>query len=218
MGKGPDKVEETPQERALAEHARNVFDDYKRRWLPVQLNLAEQIKAMGAPDSMERKQAAGKASTDVAIKFAGAQGALEKSLSNSGVGVGSSRGKLAVAGMGDDRARSTGLSTMISDQQVDDAYTRGLTALMMAGRGERATVGNALADQAQQSARQATADAEASLLERQGQYQLAGQFAGLGLQQAITGYGKTPPVGSGSNPNGYQGTVNNPSAFVATPS
>lgn len=209
MGKGPDKVEETPQERALAEHARNVFDDYKRRWLPVQLNLAEQIKAMGAPDSMERKAATGKASTDVAIKFAGAQGALEKSLQNNGVGIGSSRGKLAITGMGDDRAKSTGLSTMISDQQVDDAYTRGLTALMMAGRGERATVGNAMADQAAQSARQAEADADASLLERQGQYELAGRFVGLGLQGAMGGMNK--PVTNPPPRTTYSGTPSIPS-------
>jgi hypothetical protein len=163
VGKGPDKVEETPQERALSEYASAQLADYKKRWLPVQQNLASQIQQMGEADSFERRQAGGKAGTDTAIKFAGAQGALQKSLANSGVGVGSSRGKLAVAGMGDDEAKSRGLGAVIADQQIDDAYTRGLGSLVALGRGDKAQVGNSLAQQATQSARQASQDAQISL-------------------------------------------------------
>jgi hypothetical protein len=213
VGKGPDKVEETPQERALSEYASAQLADYKKRWLPVQQNLASQIQQMGEADSFERRQAGGKAGTDTAIKFAGAQGALQKSLANSGVGVGSSRGKLAVAGMGDDEAKSRGLGAVIADQQIDDAYTRGLGSLVALGRGDKAQVGNSLAQQATQSARQASQDAQISLSERQGKYELAGQLAGFGLQASMANM--SPSVGMGSDPTGYNGTMNNPSAYVA---
>lgn len=215
---GSKKIEETSQQRAMAEFAMNQLRDYERRWLPVQKQLAQQIQMAGEKGSAARRAATGKASTDAALQFAQAEGALEKTLSNNRVNLGSSRAKLAITGMGADKAKSTALSGMIADQQIDDAYMSGLSALTAIGRGERAQVADSLGAQARQSSRQATADAEASMIQRAGNTRVAGQLAGYGLGAAMgpsvpaadTGFGSVP--GGYTAPDGQQ--FNNPSAYT----
>jgi hypothetical protein len=192
MGKAQQQ-KETPAQKALADHAKLQLDDYKKRWLPVQQRLAQTIESAGAEGSAERRMAAGRSSTDTAMAFDKVQGAVEKSLASGG-GTG-----LKVAGLGDDRAKSTGLGAVMSDQAIDDAYTQGLGALVQIGRGESAQVGNSLAQQAQSSGAQARADAEASAMEREGNAALIGQVGGFGLQQGLS---KIPNM----NTNKYTGT------------
>lgn len=189
MGGGGNQVQETPQQRAMAEFAMNSFNDYKQRWLPLQRQLAAQIQMAGKPNSPQERLAEGKASTDTAIQFSKANQEAEKRLTGLGAGLGSPRAKLALTGMGDDQATSTGMGLSIADQQIDDAYMQGLSALTALGRGERTSVGDALGDQARQSSRQAMFDAETALDSRAGTAGMVGQFAGYGLQQGLKGWG-----------------------------
>jgi hypothetical protein len=215
MGGGGDEVAETAQQRAMTEHALQQLTDYRERWLPLQRNLAEQVTAMGEKGSTARRAAAGKTATDTAVKFAGAQDQLGKTLSAQ-TGLGSSRAKLAITGLGEDAARSKGLGLTAADQRVDDAYTQSLGALTKIGQGEKVEVANGLANQAIASSRQAATDADISLQQRMGYGQMGGQVLGLGLQQGMSaGTPKAPAVSTGSDPTGMNGTMNNPSAYVA---
>lgn len=202
---GGGSVEETPAQRAMAEHARNLMQDYKQRWLPVQQNLSKQITSMGAPGSVQRKQASGMAGADTEAKFAKASQGLEAKLTATGAVPGSSKGNLAIAGMGLDKATSKGIGATISDQHIDEAYTRGLTALMQSGRGERATVGTGLAQQAAISGQQASQDASLALADRAGNAQLGMTAVGMGMQQYLK------PTTAGPNWAGdsydYRGTT-----------
>lgn len=202
-GSGSGQVQETSQQKALATYASNKLTDYQNRWLPVQQHLASQIQAMGQPGSAAQKNAEGRANTDSTIKFAGAQDQLQSNLADSG-GLGSSRSKLAIAGLGTDEAKSKGLGMTAADQQIDDAYTQSLGALTAIGQGQSAQVGNSLAQQASSSSAQATADADAALTSRMGNAKLIGQFAGYGMQSAMApSTPKIPalngPAGSGVN-------------------
>jgi hypothetical protein len=188
MGGSPQQ-QETSEQRALADHARASYTDWKQRWLPLQKQLARSITAAGDADSPQRKLAAGKTSTDTAIGFSDAGAKLEKSLTNSGAGLGSGRSVMAMVGLGDDAAKSTGMGLTISDQQINDAYVEGLSALTSIGQGQRAQVGDAMATQATQSARQSAMDAETALASRAGNAEMLGQFAGLGLQQSMKSKG-----------------------------
>lgn len=209
MGSKAGQQQETAQERASAEHAVNLMQDYRQRWLPVQQRLAQQIESEGEAGSAARKLATGKASTDTAVAFDKANGAVEKNLANAGALPGSSKANLAVAGMGTDTAASTGLGHMMSEQAIDDAYTQGLGALTSLGRGERATVGTALTNMAKQSAQQSATDASISLMNREGNAALGGQVAGFGLQRAMgrmgsgtSGFAAFDPNGMGINSSG----------------
>jgi hypothetical protein len=216
MSGGKGQIAETPQQRAQAEHAMNLMADYKQRWLPVQQRLSEQIQDAYKPGSAERRGAAGRASTDNAIAFDKAQGKVESSLTNAGALPGSGRFDMGTTGLSEDATKSKGLGLAMADQQVEDAYTKGLASLMATGRGERVQVGNQLADQATMSARQAESDASVAAQNRAQEMGLAGQFAGYGMQQAFKGMGQ-PSTGFGSVPGGYTGPtgvrVNNPSAW-----
>jgi len=187
--KNSGKVQETAAQRAQAEHAMNQLNDYKQRWLPVQQKLASTILEQGEKGSEARRLAAGKASTDTAMSFDKANSALEKGLTNAGAAPGSAKANLAMTGLGADEAAAGGLGHLMSEQQMDDAYTQNLGALMSLGRGERATVGTSMTNMARASAEQASADAQAALLQRSGNAQLAGQVVGFGIQQGASKQG-----------------------------
>jgi len=187
--KNSGKVQETAAQRAQAEHAMNQLQDYRQRWLPVQQHLASTILEQGAEGSEARTMAAGKASTDTAMSFDKANSALEKSLTNSGAAPGSARANLATTGLGTDEASAGGLGHLMSEQQMTDAYTQNLGALMSLGRGERATVGSSMTNMARDSAAQAQADAQAALMQRESNAQLVGQVAGFGVQQGLSKQG-----------------------------
>lgn len=185
MGGDDGKVQETPQQRAMVELAINQLADYEKRWRPVQMRFAKQVGAMGADNSTARRAAAGAAATETTARFEQGRGALEAALAGSGAGLSSGRAKAALIGMGDDQATSRGMGLAGADQAVDDAYTQALGALASIGRGEKATATNAMAQQADTSARIAQNDAAMSAANRAGNMQLAGTVAGLGMGSAL---------------------------------
>lgn len=182
-----EEVKETPQQRAMVELAMNQLADYEERWLPLQRNLAEDIVAMGEDDSRERRAARGLATTENEAQFGAARRKLEAGLGQSG-NLGTSKGKMAIAGAGEDQATSRGLGMTQAEQQIDDAYTAGLASIMAVGQGQKGTAMQGLTRSAAMSGRQAADDAQASLSNRMGNAQLVGQFAGMGLGL----YGGTP--------------------------
>lgn len=215
MGGKEPGVKETPQQRAMVTLAMNQLADYKQRWLPLQRQLAKQIESAGAEGSTEREMAQGAASTETEAKFSGARRALEAGLGARGE-LGSSKGKLAIAGLGEDQATSTGLGLALTEQEMDDAYVQGLSQITAIGRGEKATAMDGMSRVAGLSGQRAAADAEAALSNRMGNARLGAQVVGMGLGAWNPSPGGAPAVGMGSNPNGFQGTMNNPSAFVPT--
>lgn len=171
---------ETPQQRAMVQLALNKVADYKKRWLPLQRNLAQHIADMAPKGSQARREAKGIASTSTEAQFADARTGLESALARTG-GLGSSKAKLAIAGMGEDEATSMALGLTGADQHIDDAYVQGLNSIMALGQGQQGMAVKGAADSAAMSGRQANADANASLENRMGNAQLIGQFAGMGL-------------------------------------
>ena len=200
MSKGGGEVKETAQQRAMTEFAVNRLQDYQKRWLPLQRRLAAQVSASGGANSAQRKETTGRANVDSQIAFSEAQGALEKNLAGSGVGLGSGRQVGAESKLADDKAVSRGMGQVSADQSVDDAYTQALASLAATGRGEASAVGSALTQQAANSATQAQADAQAAL-EKQGAVgQAVGSIAGYGLQAAMRAPAKPSPLPTGTTP------------------
>lgn len=172
--------EETPQQRAMVQLALAKVQDYKQRWLPLQKNLAQHIKDLLPADSRARREAKGIASTSTETQFADARDKVEGGLART-AGLNSGKAKLAIAGMGEDQAMSTGLGLAGADQRIDDAYVSGLNTIMQLGQGQQGMAIRGTADEAALSGQRAQADARASLESRMGNAQLIGQFAGTGL-------------------------------------
>lgn len=217
MSGGGGKVQETSAQIALAEHAQNVMNDYKTRWLPVQQKLAANIEALQSPKSPLRTEAVGRAANDEAIQFSGAREKAIASAAARGIQAGGGKFNLGVTGMGSAEAKGSGLNEVLSDQMVNDAYTKGLTALMQIGQGQSAEVGQGMESQARASGLQAQADAQAALAGSEDNAGVIGTAAGFGIQQGANAWAsRPPPVVQGSNPNGYGGVLNNPSAYIPT--
>lgn len=213
MSKGGSEIKETAQQRAMTEFAVNQLQDYTKRWLPLQKRLAAQTMESGAAGSAARKSAAGRANVDTQIAFAGAGEGLEKKLAGTGRNLGA-----AMTGMADNAATSRGMGQVTANQSVDDAYTETLAALAATGRGERAGVSNSLSRQASMSGQQAAMDAETALAKEGAVGELAGQFAGYGLQAAMRPKPQPQPLPTGTTPTvlGAQadGFYTNPQAGV----
>jgi hypothetical protein len=176
----PDDVKETPQQRAMAQLALNKVADYKERWLPLQKQLFQHVADMAKPGSSASKAARGAASTSTEAEFSDARKGLESRLAQTG-GLSSGKGKLAIAGMGEDEATAMGLGLTGADQQVDDAYVSGLASIRAAGKGQQGAAVRGVTQQAAMSGRQAADDARLSLEHRMGNAQLGAQLVGTGV-------------------------------------
>lgn len=187
---------QTAAQRAQAEVAVQQLQDFRTRWMPVQQRLAETIVDMGGRNSFQREQARGMSTTDTATQFGDAQRQVREQSAAAGMG-GTSRQKLAIAGLGDDQAMSSGMGLGNADRHIDDAYLQGLTSVMQLGRGEKATAMQGMGDIARRSGMQAASDAQMALSQRAGQAQIAGQALGIGLSGAFS----RPAAPSFTQPN-----------------
>lgn len=190
------KKEETAQDRALAEVAAKKVARFRTTWAPQQRKAARAAEAMGAADSVERRQAKGAAITDADAAFQAAQMGADKAAAASG-NVGSAGQKLGITSMGDDQATSVGLLSTQVDQNVDAASIAGIQDVVRLGQGKEALALGGLQSQANLASRVAADDAEASLSRDIGYASLAGQ--GLGLAAGAMSQPSTPALADRSS-------------------
>lgn len=202
MGKkGDGQVQETAQQAAAAQIGAQQLQDWKQRWSPVLQRFAANTETAGMADSQQRRAATAKTGVDTSAQFGMAN---EKALGAAGATgtLGSAKQKLALTGMGNDQATSTAFGSVAADQAVDDSTVQGLKAVTSLARGEKADTIDAIGRNAAISGQQAAADAAASLEDKIGAAQFAGQAAGTGLGLWM-GNRKAPgvlPGGVGSAP------------------
>jgi hypothetical protein len=193
--KGKNEVQETAAQRQQAEIHLQRWNDFKMRVRPQIKMFAAETERMMAPDSRERKEATAMATADTSVKFAGAR---EKALAaeTQAGGLGSSRQKLGVVGMGDDLATSSGTAAVAADRAVDQAYVQRTSAVAGMGRGEKSQAIDGFGQLASISAMQAENDAQASLEDRAGNAGLIAKTVGLGI-----GTWMNSPTTPGSQPD-----------------
>ena len=179
MSKKSGGVQETPAQRAAAEVGAQQVASWKKRWQPRLKAFAASTEAASLDDSAERRHATSLAGTDASAQFGAANQKALAAASTNGT-AGSSRQKLALTGMGDDQATSTGFGSVAADQAVDDSTVQGLQAVTALARGEKADTINAMGRNAAISGMQAAADAEQSLQNQVGTAGLAGKIIGTG--------------------------------------
>ena len=200
-GKNDGKVQETEQERALAQVASQRIADYKRRWAPLITRVGEMTRAMKAPDSFEREQMRGKVTGAARVAFTDAKSKAETAERSAGVRSSSARSKLNAVEQGAEEATSVGIGRTRADQAIDDAYTQGLSRIMALGRGQAAGAVSNLGKSASMASQQAGFDAQMSARKRAGNAQLAGQVAGIGIGYGMDAWMK-PTAGTRPPPQG----------------
>lgn len=194
------KQEEPPAQRALAEAGMQQVADFRRRWLPVQQRVAQQITQDGSLGSFERRRATTVAKVDTTAACGRTAEVIDAAAAGAGE-FGGSGHKVAITGASADQATSSGLSTVQADLAVSDQTVQGLGAITALGRGERAGAVNNMGRVAAISGQQAEADAAASLEQRMGDARLAGTVVGAGL-----GLARRPRVNGTNDIAGMDGT------------
>lgn len=184
-------VEETSQQRAFAEIAKAKVEDARNRWAPLARLSASRIDASGAPNSAERRAAAGKIVADTNVAFAGARQAAERRAAADGT-FGQAAMKLGATDMGDAQATSTGLGEVRADLGVDQARIGGLNSVVALGQGKEAGAISDMGAAAARSGQIAAADAEEALQRRIGNAALVGKVAGIGAGAYAT---RQPGIG-----------------------
>lgn len=206
-GRNKGTVPETEAERALAEIARQRFADFQSRWLPLQAEAASRLRSMAQPDSFERRTAQGIFGAETARAFTQAERGIEAREWAGGINPASGRAKLRAAGMQADRAAATGIGFSRANQIIEDAYVRGMQALMASGRGQQASAASALGNVGVLAQQAAASDAAAAAANRATGYDLAGTgigFAGMALRRPRTS--SEPPGPSNVFEWGYPDT------------
>lgn len=210
-GKNSGKVAETEQERALAEVATQRLQDYKTRWMPLITRVGELTRESYAPDSFERESLKGKTVGATRMAFSDANEKAEAQMANAGVRSSSAKAKLGMAEAGDTEATSAGIGMAKADQAIDQAYVEGLSKIMSLGRGQATGAIRGMGEAAGDAAQQAQLDAARAQRRRQGNAQLVGQVAGIGIGAMAGGgmdsmkdwwYGKSAEMSTGI-PSGY---------------
>jgi hypothetical protein len=190
------QIEESPQERALAQVAHERLADYKTRWQPLQQRTAEVVQSMGKADSWERRQATGKAASDTEQAFGAAEEKADAADMNQGIGAGSSAFRLGQTDMAADKGRARGLVVESGEQAIDDAYIGGLQQLMAIGRGQSTQAARGLGASALIGSRHAEGEAQLAASRRSGQRHTAGVLVGGAMRTAA------PYVNQGINSMG----------------
>jgi len=197
MGK-KQEVQETEQQRAMAQVGKQQLQDFKNRWLPLQRRLMGKIADSGDPNSFQARRATTMAGVDTGVQFGQARAKLDEQAAGAGGGVQGSAYKLGVMGLDTDAATSGALSGVAAEQGVADQYTHGLQAVTAMGRGEKTMAISGMAQQAQASGQQAQVDAQHALEDRAGNMALASKAIGTGAYL----YGTQPAADPGLNSTG----------------
>lgn len=173
MAKGGDTVKETEAQKAFADVASKNWDDYQRRWVPVQNVFKQRVEQIGA----SKPVAIGRAATDVTGEFGKARTGLDVSNASRGINVGSGRGIFGDANLDTSQASSKSAVMGSADRSIDEQYFKGLTDVINIGRGEKASAEFGSENLANMSAERARADAQNS--------QLASAGIGSGIGTAV---------------------------------
>lgn len=206
MSSGDNDVEQTPEEKALGEIAVNRWNDYQRRFVPVE---NEYIEAVQKTDS-DFSDARSRTTAAVQQSFAPAEVDLRDNLFAQGVSPDSGKGVTAMNALGQDRGLSMGTGLNETDVAVDNQHLRGLQNVVQMGQGQAADslsgMGQAAADATQDSIDRANR----SYQNRQAGLHLAGNIAGAATQ----GYMNRGPATQGLNMQGQQKPLYDNAAYV----
>jgi hypothetical protein len=175
------KLEETAQEKMLAQIAVEENDRYKKTWLPLQQKAIQMTEKMNAPDSFERDRARGRAA-GVGTEIDMAAEDIAKQDQNRGVNAGSSNFVMRQGKLGEERAKSVGIATANAEDAIDDAYVQGLASLVRSGRNKGDVALDNMGRSAATSAANEASGAAAGAARRSGNMQLAGTVIGAGTQ------------------------------------
>lgn len=185
MGKGAKKLDETEQERALAEIAAQRFNRYKEVFAPLEDQYIQQV--FDVRDQSNYENAGGIAASQFQREFQTGQDKLSDQMFQQGVDPSSGAFQENSAALR--RAQAVGQGIGVSGAKVanTDRFYQGLRGVMAIGQGQSADAIEGMAGLARQSQKNAMTSAEAAFNSNKVARNIGG---------GILGYAATPFVDS----------------------
>lgn len=186
-------VAESPLQKAQADVASKQWQDYSKRWVPVQSYFSNRTQSNLAG---KKQLAEAGVNTDLQQQYGKAGSQLNAALASRGVGAGSSKDIFANAGLSLDQAAAAGSGKSSADAAVTRQYESGLQDIVGMGRGQKASSDQALSTLADLSGKQAESSAQIAEQNAAGLGQAAGTLIGTpggwGLGAALNQQSKPP--------------------------
>lgn len=144
----PDKQKPTGEERALAKRGAREFNDYVKRYLPVEDKYLEKAKATDAV----RQEQRGIANVEAALANKESRSTFGKATAKTGGAPSSGRSVLGTSGLSNAQGKGAGLGQDVADREVKDRELKSEMKMTAFGRG--------LADQSSTNLRSAGSRAQ----------------------------------------------------------
>lgn len=190
-GGGDNKIEETPQQRALARASMNRWNDYQQYYRPVENRFMEQVNDMNADG--QYSQAANMASIPVEQQFS--QAVTQNANQMIGAGINPNSGLFKAELDKLDRNKASVKADMMSQGQMaqQNRYIGGLQNVVAIGQGQATTAMDGMGSISSMSAQKASSEAglrQQSINDNRGMIgAAAGMATSYGLRQFQTDNG-----------------------------
>lgn len=205
-GGGSERPDQTAEERELGRIAIERWNDYQRRFVPVENEFIESVQKTDS----DFEAARGSAAAGAQQAFAGAEDKLKNNLFANGLTPDSGRFQAAMNGIGEDRSLSMGTGLNETETAMEAQHLKGLQSVVQMGQGQAGEALDGMGNVAADATRESIDRANRSFQNRQAGLNLAGTVAGAG-----THYAMNRPSGGGLNLQGQSEPLTNNSAFVA---
>ncbi|KZZ72400.1 hypothetical protein A3765_28530 [Oleiphilus sp. HI0130] len=173
---GSEGPSQTPEEAELGKIAVERWNDYQRRFKPVENQFIEDVQA----NESHYDHALGATNTAVQQNFSQAEGDLKGNIFASGVDPSSSQFTDVLAGLSLDRGLTVGTGLNETEMSVDNRHLKGLQTVVQMGQGQATDALQGYGSIAGDATRDAIDRSYRSFQDKQAGLELAGTVAGAG--------------------------------------
>ena len=183
MGGGDNEIEETEQQKALAEVSMKEWQNYLDKYRPFENAYMDDVERMNT--TQQYNQVAGLSAVPVESEFSNAVAETSSAMTRGGINPNSGVFKSQMGKL--DRAKSSVKADSMSQAQLgqQNRYVGGINNIVRMGQGQATEAIQGFGDMASMSGQKAYNDARNTMQNRNGNAQIGGQVIGAGVRYGL---------------------------------
>lgn len=186
MGGGDSKIEETEQQKALAEVSMKEWQNYLKNYRPFENAYMDDVERMNT--TQQYNQVAGLAAVPVESEFTNAVASTSQAMVGGGINPNSGMFKAELDKL--DRRKSEVKADSMSQAQLgqQNRYVGGINNIVRMGQGQATEAIQGFGDMSSMSGQKAYNDARNAMQNRNDNAQIGGQVIGSGVRYGLRQY------------------------------
>jgi len=182
-GGGDNKIEETEQQKALAEVSMKEWQNYLDKYRPFENAYMDDVERMNT--TQQYNQVAGLSAVPVESEFSNAVAETSSAMTRGGINPNSGMFKSQMGKL--DRAKSSVKADSMSQAQLgqQNRYVGGINNIVRMGQGQATEAIQGFGDMASMSGQKAYNDARNAMQNRNDNAQIGGQVIGAGVRYGL---------------------------------